>query len=213
MTTQEQWPQLVVDAVCRTVGGSAPRRRTLEAVVRLAVELVHEGREGRRVGTLMVVGDARSILRRSRCLILDPLAGHDPSARHVENREFRETVKELAQLDGAFIIDDEGTFFSAARFIEVNLDAARALPAGLGARHAAAISISQEVDAIAIAVSESSLVRLFAGGELRAEIAPELFLGGGGASFAIEEPDIHELSDVGLTLALSQTVSAPNAWR
>jgi hypothetical protein len=57
--------------------------------------------------------------------------------------------------------------------------AAGGLHAGLGARHAAAMSISDEVDAVAIAVSESSLVRVFARGELRAEIAPELFLGGG----------------------------------
>lgn len=179
----------------------------------MAVELVHEGREGRRVGTLIVVGDPGSILPRSRSLILDPLAGHDPSACHVEDRNFRETVKELSQLDGAFIVDDEGTFVAAARFIEVNLDAAGELPAGLGARHAAAMSISEEVDAIAVAVSESSLVRLFANGDLRAEIAPEIFLGGGGASFAIEDPEVHELSDVGLTLALNQKGSARNARR
>lgn len=211
MAVQEEWPQLVVDAVCRAVDCSASRRQTLEAVLRLAVELVHEGREGRRVGTLIVVGDAGSILPRSRSLIPDPLAGHDASIRHVEDRSFRETVKELAQLDGAFVVDDDGTFVSAARFIEVKLDAATGLPAGLGARHAAAMSISEEVDAVAVAVSESSLVRLFADGDLRAEIAPELFLGGGGASFAIVDPKIHELSDVGLTLALNQKISAGNA--
>jgi diadenylate cyclase len=205
MAVQEKWPQLVVEAVCRGADCSLRRSQTLEAVVRLAVELVHEGREGRRVGTLIVVGDAGSILRRSRPLILDPLAGHDASIRHVEERDFRETVKELAQLDGAFVVDDEGTFVSAARFVEVNVDAARGLPAGLGARHAAAVSISEDVDAIAVAVSESSLVRLFVDGELRAEIAPELFLGAGGASFAIPDPEVHELSEVGLTLALAQS--------
>ncbi len=151
----------------------------------------------------MIIGDTDRILRRSRALILDPLAGHEASVRHVDNRSFRETVKELSQLDGAFVVDDEGTFVSAARFIEANVASTAGLPAGLGARHAAAMSISEEVDAIAVAVSESSLVRVFARGQLRAEIVSELFLGGGGASFAIDDALVHELPEVGLTLALA----------
>ena len=202
MERPEQWPTLVVDAACRHAPCSARRRQTLEAVVRLAVELVHEGREGRRVGTLVVVGDAAAILDRSRPLILDPLAGHDAAVRHVEDREFRQTVKELAQLDGAFVVDDDGTFVAAARFVEVNVGAAKGLPAGLGARHASAASITEDTDAVAIAVSESAFVRIFAGGALGAEIAPELFLGAGGAAFAIPDPEVHELPDVGLTIAL-----------
>ena len=198
----EQWSALVVDAACEQTRCSSLRRDTLEAVIRLAVELVHEGREGRRVGTLIVVGDTDAVLRRSHPLILDPLAGHDRAVRHVEDREFRQTIKELAQLDGAFVVDDDGTFVSAARFIEVNVRAAKHLPAGLGARHASAASISEDVDAIAVAVSESSFVRIFAGGGLRAEIAPELFLGAAGATFAIPDPQVHELPDVGLTIAL-----------
>lgn len=112
-------------------------------------------------------------------------------------------MKELAQLDGVFVVDDDGTFLSATRFIEVDLDASDRLPAGLGARHAAALSISKEADTVAVAVSESSLVRVFVGGELRAEIAPELFLGGTEASFAIEDAAVHELSEVGLTVAVA----------
>src|SRR5680860_790558 len=115
MAVQDAWPDLVVEAACRGTGCPSQRRQTLGAVVRLAVELVHEGREGRRVGTLFVVGDPDGVLQRSRSLILDPLAGHDASLRHVENRGFRETVKELAQLDGAFVVDDAGKFVAAAR--------------------------------------------------------------------------------------------------
>src|SRR5436190_465661 len=88
--------------------------------------------------------DGLNQLARSRPLILDPLAGHDAALRHVEDRSFRETVKELAQLDGAFVVGDDGTFVSAARFIEVTVQAATGLPAGLGARHAAAMSIAEE---------------------------------------------------------------------
>ena len=200
MACREDWAALVVDALCRDSQFSTARRRTVEDVVRLAVEFVHEGREGRRIGTLIVIGDVDEILRRSRPLILDPLSGHDASLRRLDHSSFRETVKELAQLDGAFIVDDMGTFISAARFIEVTMEATDRLPTGLGARHAAAISISSHVDAIAVAISESSQVRIFTGGELRAEIAPGLF--GGPECFAMDAAELHELPEVGLTVAL-----------
>jgi DNA integrity scanning protein DisA with diadenylate cyclase activity len=200
----DQWPKLVVDAACEHADCSSEGRVTLEAVVRLAVELAHEGREGRSVGTLMIVGDADAVLRRSHPLILDPLAGHDAAVRRVEDREFRQTVKELAQLDGAFVVGDDGTFVSAARFVEVSVTAAKGLPAGLGARHASAASISENSEAVAVAVSESSFVRVFAGGGLRAEIALESFLGAGGAAFAMPDPEVHELPDLGLTIALAR---------
>lgn len=43
-------------------------------MIELAVEIAREGREGRRIGTLFTFGDADAVLRRSRPLILDPLA-------------------------------------------------------------------------------------------------------------------------------------------
>jgi DNA integrity scanning protein DisA with diadenylate cyclase activity len=48
----------------------------LEQTVALAVEIAREGREGRKIGTLFVVGDTDEVLRRSRPMILDPLHGH-----------------------------------------------------------------------------------------------------------------------------------------
>ena len=211
MPDRVHWAEMVADAVCRRAGCSPERRATVATVVLLAVELAREGREGRRVGTLITIGDTDTVVRRSRPLILDPLAGHDPAARHVGDRSFRETVKELAQLDGAFVVDDDGTFVSAARFFEVSVAATERLPAGLGARHAAAASISDEADAVAVAVSESSLVRVFACGELEAEIAPGPFLGGGTVAFAIEDATVHELADVGLTLALAPDGTRPGS--
>ena len=154
----------------------AARRRTVEEVVELAVELAREGREGRKIGTLFVVGDVEAVLARSRPLILDPLHGHPREVLHVGSPEFRETVKELAQLDGAFIVEDGGTFVSAGRFVDVDLAAPENFLPGLGTRHAAGASISRETRAIAVVVSQSSVVRVFSEGQLRAEIIPELFL-------------------------------------
>jgi diadenylate cyclase len=46
----------------------------------------------------------------------------------------------------------------------------------LGTRHIAAASITKETRALAVVVSESSIVRVFSGGVLTAEILPELWL-------------------------------------
>ena len=44
------------------------------------------------------------MLAASRALILDPLAGHAPARTHISDPDLRGTIKELAQLDGAFVI-------------------------------------------------------------------------------------------------------------
>lgn len=48
----------------------------LEQVVTLALEIAREGREGRKIGTLFVIGDSENVLEHSKPLIYDPLAGH-----------------------------------------------------------------------------------------------------------------------------------------
>lgn len=198
------WTAPIVGAACRGTAAKEARRRTVEEVIRLAVELVHEGREGRKVGTLFVIGHAEFILARSRPLLLDPLHGHASDICQVERRDFREAVKELAQLDGAFLVEDDGTFVAAARFIDVDLQSVSDLPSGLGARHAAAASISGATDAISVLVSESSVVRVFSQGELRAEIIPELFHAGVDTFVAIESAEVRELPEIGLTVAFAR---------
>ena len=68
-------------------------RENLEPVIELAVEIAREGREGRRIGTLFTFGDADAVLKRSRPLILDPLAGHAPEARNIRDSNLRGTIK------------------------------------------------------------------------------------------------------------------------
>ena len=196
-----------LDAVFGPVAGTthcpARRRRALEEVVELGVELAREGREGRKIGTLFVVGDVESVLARSRPLLLDPLYGHPREALHVSDPHFRETAKELALLDGAFVVEDDGTFVSAGRFIDVDLGSPANFLPGLGTRHAAAASITRETDAIAVVVSQSSVVRVFAEGELRAEIIPELFLMSRESLFT-PAPDVRQHPDAGVTVAVAR---------
>ncbi len=147
----------------------------LEQVIILAVEIAREGREGRKIGTLFVVSDSDEVLKRSKNLILDPLFGYPDERKNIHDHDMRETIKELAQLDGAFIITDDGVVLSACRYLDATSDGIK-MPLGLGARHMAAASISKNTKAVSVVVSESSVVRVFDDGELVSEIIPELWL-------------------------------------
>lgn len=193
----------VFGKLCERTECSEERRATLEDVVELAVEVAREGREGRKIGTLFVVGDTDAVLLRSRPLILDPLFGHAPELLRLERPDFRETVKELAQLDGAFVVGEDGAFVSAGRYVEVELSLDAGFVSGLGTRHAAAASISAVTDAVAVVVSQSSVVRVYAGGTVLAEIIPELFLMSRERLFA-PRAEVEQVPEIGLTVALAQ---------
>jgi DNA integrity scanning protein DisA with diadenylate cyclase activity len=201
------WLDATFGVVCKSARCTEARRRTLEEVIQLAVELAREGREGRKIGTLFVVGDVENVLEQSRSLLLDPLYGHPSDVLRVERPELRETIKEFAQLDGAFVLQDDGTFVAAGRFIDVDVaDPANFLP-GLGTRHAAAASISRTTNAIAVAVSQSAVVRVFAAGEVRAEIIPELFLMSR-ERFYTRSAHVTQMPEAGVTLAVAPESAA-----
>src|SRR6516225_8267910 len=113
----------------------------LESLIELAVQIAREGREGRRVGTLFTLGDEQAVLVKSRSLILDPLTGHPESSRHLSNPNLRGTVKELAQLDGAFVVSRDGFVLSACRYLDARASEVE-IPLGLGSRHIAAANMS-----------------------------------------------------------------------
>ena len=145
---------------------------TLRSVVDLAVEIGREGREGKPVGTLFVVGQHRKVLTLSHEQVHDPFRGYSQKERMIRDPRVRESIKEIAQLDGAFIISSDGVVHSAGR----NIDAPAiglTISKGLGSRHWAAAAISKATKAIAIAVSESTgSVRIFKDGEVVLRIEP-----------------------------------------
>jgi DNA integrity scanning protein DisA with diadenylate cyclase activity len=150
-------------------------KEVVESTLELAVEIAREGREGRRVGTLFTLGRADAVTRLSRPLILDPIAMHPPEARRITDPDLRGTVKELAQLDGAFIVDEAGIVVAACRYLETSIKDLE-IAFGLGGRHVAAASISKATGTLGIVVSESAVVRIYHNGRLQAEIFPELWL-------------------------------------
>ncbi len=166
-------PEEIFCGVCSEKRGVNPE--TLKSTVILAVEIAREGREGRKIGTMFVIGDSEEVLKHSRSLILDPLFGHPDELKLIDLPDMRETVKELAQLDGAFVVSDAGVVVSACRYLDAFSEGI-ALPLGLGSRHVAAASITKQTGAVAVVVSESSIVRIFDDGEIISEIIPELWM-------------------------------------
>jgi DNA integrity scanning protein DisA with diadenylate cyclase activity len=145
---------------------------TLKAVVDVAVEIGREGREGKPVGSLVVVGDARRVLERTRPLGFDPFRGYRRKERNVRDLRVREAIKEIAQLDGAFVVARDGTVEAACRLIDAPMTGLT-LPKGLGTRHWAAAAITEATRALAVVVSQSNgTVRLFQHGEVILRIAP-----------------------------------------
>ncbi len=139
---------------------------TLQLVVKLALEIGHEGREGKSVGTIFVVGDTKKVMNHSRPAGFDPVKGYNRKERNLGTARVREGIKEIAQLDGAFVVATDATVEAACRYLDAPATNIT-LSKGLGARHWAAASISRATKAVAVAVSESSgTVRLFHDGEV-----------------------------------------------
>jgi DNA integrity scanning protein DisA with diadenylate cyclase activity len=156
----------VLDVVCPLSGAN---RDVLRATLTLAREIARERPEGKHVGTLFTIGRPDRALASSRPLILDPLAGHAPASTHVADLRLRGTVKELAQIDGAFIVAEDGTFVSGGRYLDVAISDID-IPLGLGTRHLAAAAASRHFEVVAVAVSQAGIVRVFCRGEIVATL-------------------------------------------
>ncbi len=145
---------------------------TLKTVVDMAVEIGREGREGKPVGTLFVVGDSKRVLASSHPVGFDPVKGYSRKERNLDDPRVREGIKEIAQLDGAIIVSGDGIVQASARYIDAPADNIT-LAKGLGSRHWSAAAISRKTKAVAVAVSESNgTVRIFQNGEVTLRIEP-----------------------------------------
>ncbi len=131
------------------------------------MRLGQHGREGKRVGALLVVGDHLRVLERSEQMILNPFKGYDERVRNVLDDAMTETVKEFSSLDGAFIIRGSGVIETAGARLKAGIS--EGLPSGLGARHAAAAGITANTKSIAVTVSQSDgTVRVWRAGRMLA---------------------------------------------
>ena len=88
-----------------------------ERVLTLAGELGVEGREGRPVGTLFVLGDSDRVLAQSHQLVINPFHGYPENERNILDPRLEETIKEFSAIDGAFIIRGDGVILAAGRYL------------------------------------------------------------------------------------------------
>ncbi len=136
------------------------------AVLNLAIELADKGREGKPIGTIFVVGDEEHVLQLSRQMIINPFKGYEEDERNILNPQLKETIREFAAMDGAFVISNEGVVLTAGRYLSAASDDTN-LPRGLGARHMAAAGITALTKAVAFVISESSGdVKIFKDGKI-----------------------------------------------
>jgi len=145
---------------------------TLKTVVDLAVEIGREGREGKAIGTMFVVGSTKAVLERCHPVGFDPVKGYRKSERCLSDRRVREGIKEVAQMDGAFVISPDCTVMAAAQYVDASAEGLT-MTKGLGSRHWAAAAISRKTNAVSVTVSQSTgTVRLFQNGEVMLRIEP-----------------------------------------
>jgi diadenylate cyclase len=127
----------------------------LERVLILASELGSEGREGKPIGTIFVIGDPQDLAPYCQQMVINPFRGYPEEERNILDPTLRETVKEFSWLDGAFVIRGDGLIHSAGTYLRPGkLDVH--LPGGFGTRHRAACAITGAVDCVSLAISQSS---------------------------------------------------------
>ncbi len=144
---------------------------TFERVISLSGELGLEGREGRPVGTIFILGDSDRVLAQSRQLVINPFHGYPEDERNVLDPRLEETIKEFSAIDGAFVIRGDGVILCAGRYIVPQGKPEEPLPQGLGTRHEAAAGITACTDALAVCISQSTgSVSIFRSGRLIADI-------------------------------------------
>lgn len=132
----------------------------------IALELASQGREGRKVGTIFVLGDHERVLQLSRQMIINPFMGYSEEERNILNPDLMETIKEFSAIDGAFIVKENGVILTAGRHLNAAMES-KDFPPGLGSRHIAAAGITSVTRAVAIVLSESTgNVSVFKNGKL-----------------------------------------------
>jgi DNA integrity scanning protein DisA with diadenylate cyclase activity len=166
------------------IGGSLDDRLTIEgvklgdefnsqvvdALIQLALQVGQEGFEGHPIGTIITIGDHTAVMEKSRQMTINPFQGISESERNVLDPKIREAIKNFSVLDGAFVIREDGVVLAAGRYLSASDESVK-IPLGLGARHAAAASITSTTKCIALVVSQTSgAVRLFKNGNIVLEL-------------------------------------------
>ena len=150
----------------RICAGTEVEPDVLDSVIQVAGEIAREGREGQAIGTAFVVGDTKNVLNYSKQFVLNPFHGHHETERQITDAGIQGTIKEFAQLDGAFLITGSGVVEAAGRCITVDLSQVN-LPGGMGSRHLSVAGITKVTSSIGVVVSQSGgQISIFRNGKI-----------------------------------------------
>lgn len=146
------------------------RPEVFDRLFTIALELSEEGKEGKPIGTIFVLGDHEKVLELSSQLIINPFGGVPEDQKNIMDPGLKETIREFSGIDGAFVIREDGVIMAAGRQLKAYSDGMERWH-GFGTRHRAAAGITEVTRAIAIAISESNgEVRVFSDGKVFIEI-------------------------------------------
>lgn len=150
--------------------GENVQPEVFQAVLHLSLELAEKGREGKPIGTIFVVGDTEKVLPLTKQMIINPFKGYDEEERNILSPSLKETIREFAAMDGAFVIGGDGVVVTAGCYLSATTEESN-LQRGLGSRHLAAAGITGLTNAVAFVISESSGdVRIFKNGKVLTQI-------------------------------------------
>lgn len=164
--------ELVITDLVKLTDGIRPK--ALDCAVAIACKVGRAARRGKRIGATIMIGDSLKVLEGSKQLIPNPFQGHDKESRTLINPDIQDAIVELSKLDGAFVVRGDG-FIQAAGVYLAAFKVDVALPAGLGARHAAAAAVTARTAATGVVVSATDgNVRVFSGGRMVLRMDPDI---------------------------------------
>lgn len=152
--------------------GTDVKEEVFDLLFHTAIELGRGGRESRKIGTSFVIGDSKNVMAYSRQCSINSFEGKDQDQRMIQNQGNIESIKNLALLDGAFVIDGSGLIHASSRHLladATDID----IPEGFGTRHVSVAAMTKVTRSVGIVVSESGgTITIFRDGKLAKQIEP-----------------------------------------
>ncbi|MCB9894178.1 MAG: DNA integrity scanning protein DisA nucleotide-binding domain protein [Planctomycetes bacterium] len=172
-TVRIETPRLMISRIFSRAAKESVQPEVFERALQLMLEMSEEGREGKPIGTVMVLGDEEIVRDMTQQLTINPFRGYDESERNILDPALEETVKEFSVLDGAFVIGRNGVLHSAGTYLSPPAEIRVDLMSGLGTRHRVAAAMTKATRALAIVLSQSTgRVTVFRGGKSVMTVTP-----------------------------------------
>lgn len=172
-TVRIETPRLMISRIFSKTAKETVQPEVFERALQLMIEMSEEGREGKPIGTAMVLGDDEVVRDMVQQLTINPFRGYDEQERNILDPALEETMKEFSALDGAFVISREGVIQSAGSYLSPPAEIRVELASGLGTRHRVTAAITKASRAIGLVLSQSSgKVTVFRNGKEVLNVSP-----------------------------------------